>query len=190
MEEFHYILFHEPPTIYTDTGEEIHFRIGAVADPDENSKIDDVTWRSYLKTGTLTVHSDRTISVKWDKDTITLKSHISEKGRGVELSELIVFNGKLYTIDDRSGIGELCRSECTLISVHSFTLVGVGWNFVLEYSLCIMIAEAYTLPDTANFSCVRKSRIVWTFTQVLKSLFLVTETIRARSCSKAKQVDV
>ena len=67
-----------------------------------------MTWASYLKTGTLTVHSDKTISVKWDKEMVTLKSHISEKGRGVELSELIVFNGKLYTIDDRSGIGELC----------------------------------------------------------------------------------
>lgn len=76
-----------------------------MADPDENSKLDSVTWGSFLKTGTLTVHSDRTISVEWDKTMIELKSHISEKGRGVELSELIVFNGKLYTIDDRSGIG-------------------------------------------------------------------------------------
>jgi soluble calcium-activated nucleotidase 1 len=65
-----------------------------------------VTWRSFLKTGTLTVHSDKTISVKWDEKMVELTSHISEKGRGVELSELIVFNGKLYTIDDRSGIGE------------------------------------------------------------------------------------
>ena len=86
-------------------GDEVHFRIGAVADRDENSKIDAVTWGSYLKTGTLVVHGDRTMSVKWDKDMVALKSHISEKGRGVELSELIVFNGKLYTIDDRSGIG-------------------------------------------------------------------------------------
>ena len=92
----------------TDTGNEIHFRIGAVADPDEESKLDEVTWGSYLKTGTLTVHSDKTISVTWDKEMVALKSHISEKGRGVELSELIVLNGKLYTIDDRSGIGESC----------------------------------------------------------------------------------
>lgn len=76
-----------------------------MADRDENSKLDDVTWGSYLKTGTLTLYTDGTISVKWDKEMVTLKSHISEKGRGVELSELIVFNGKLYTVDDRSGIG-------------------------------------------------------------------------------------
>ena len=86
-------------------GDEVHFRIGTVADRDENSKIDEVTWGSVLKTGTLVVHSDRTMSVVWDKEEIPLTSHISEKGRGVELSELIVFNGKIYTIDDRSGIG-------------------------------------------------------------------------------------
>ena len=36
---------------------------------------------------------------------LRLKTHLSEKGRGAELSELIVFNGKLLTVDDRSGIG-------------------------------------------------------------------------------------
>ena len=76
-----------------------------------------MTWASYFKTGTLTVHSDRTISVKWDKDAIMLKTHISEKGRGAELSELIVFNGKLYTVDDRTGIGELCGSKISLACI-------------------------------------------------------------------------
>ena len=99
--------FHKPSqTCSLDIGKAVQYRIAAVADRDENSKLDAVTWASFLKTGTLTYHADRTVSVKWDKDVVTLKSHISEKGRGVELSELIVFNGKLYTIDDRSGIGE------------------------------------------------------------------------------------
>ena len=83
------------------------FHIGLVADQDEKSKVDDKTWQSWLKTGTLTLHKDRRVSVKWDADMMEIHSHISEKGRGVELSELIVFNGKLYTVDDRSGIGEL-----------------------------------------------------------------------------------
>lgn len=104
----------------TGVKEEVHYRIGAVADRDEDSKIDNVTWGSYLKTGTLTVHRDHTISVKWDKEMVSLKSHISEKGRGVELSELIVFNGKLYTVDDRSGIGRyiVCTVQNTR-SMHS-----------------------------------------------------------------------
>lgn len=82
-----------------------HFRISLVADQDEKSKVDNKTWRSWMKSGTLTLHKDRRVSVKWDPEQTELHSHISEKGRGVELSELIVFNGKLYTVDDRSGIG-------------------------------------------------------------------------------------
>lgn len=33
-----------------------------------------------------------------------MKSGLSLDGRGMELSELIVFNGKLYTCDDRTGV--------------------------------------------------------------------------------------
>lgn len=63
------------------------------------------TWSSYLRTGVLVARSDGSVSVRLDQTT-ELSSHLSEKGRGTELSELIVFNGKLYTVDDRSGIGE------------------------------------------------------------------------------------
>lgn len=67
--------------------------------------MDDKTWQSWLKTGTLVLHSNKQVSVKWDAEMVELRSHIAEKGRGVELSELVAFNGKLYTVDDRSGIG-------------------------------------------------------------------------------------
>lgn len=87
----------------------IHFRIGVIADQDEKSKVDDKTWQSWLRTGTLTYHKDKKVSVKWDPGIVELFSHISEKGRGVELSELVAFNGRLYTVDDRSGIGEQGR---------------------------------------------------------------------------------
>ena len=33
-----------------------------------------------------------------------LKSSLSNGGRGMELSELVVFNGKLYSVDDRTGV--------------------------------------------------------------------------------------
>lgn len=84
----------------------IYYRIGLVADQDEKSKVDEKTWHSWFKTGTLGFHRDKHISVKWDPELVELRSHISEKGRGVELSELVVFNGRLYTVDDRTGIGE------------------------------------------------------------------------------------
>ena len=40
----------------------------------------------------------------WDEKEINLKTHLSEGGRGAELSELVVSNGKLLTVDDRSGV--------------------------------------------------------------------------------------
>lgn len=94
------------------------FKIGLVADQDENSLVNQKTWNSWLKTGTLTLHYDGTVTVKWDTDKTELQTHVSEKGRGAELSELIVFNGKLYTVDDRTGIGEMFGFTC-LRSSHS-----------------------------------------------------------------------
>jgi len=96
-----------PPTKPLRTSQGIQYRIGIVADPDERSKVDGEsnTWRSYLKLGYLILSHDRSkVNVKWDKNEVELKTHLSEGGRGAELSELVVFNGKLLTVDDRSGI--------------------------------------------------------------------------------------
>jgi len=46
---------------------------------DENSKVDATTWHSYLKTGTLSLNNDGSLSVVWDPTMVELKSHISEK---------------------------------------------------------------------------------------------------------------
>ena len=44
------------------------------------------------------------MSLEWDKDElITLKSSLAQGGRGMELSELVVFNGNLLGFDDRTG---------------------------------------------------------------------------------------
>ncbi|EDO31276.1 predicted protein [Nematostella vectensis] len=82
------------------------YRIGIIADLDENSKSSTMknTWTSHFKRGYLTVHPDRTISIEWDEKIVVLSSTLSQKGRGMELSELIAFNGKLYAIDDRTGV--------------------------------------------------------------------------------------
>ena len=82
------------------------FRIAAIADLDaERSKVpgDNYKWRSYIKYGHLTQYRNGKFSIQWDKQ-YTLTSKLNEKGRGFELSELCVFNGKLYTVDDRTGI--------------------------------------------------------------------------------------
>jgi len=96
-----------PATKPVWTSKGMQYRIGIVADPDERSKVDNEpnTWRSYLKVGYLTLSHDRDKAyVTWEENVIELNTHLSEGGRGAELSELIVFNGKLLTVDDRSGI--------------------------------------------------------------------------------------
>lgn len=84
------------------------YRIGMVADLDTNSKIkkDHDVWSSFYKTGYLSYNpSKNTITIEWDQsEPIELQSSYSLKGRGMELSELLTFNGKLLTFDDRTGL--------------------------------------------------------------------------------------
>ncbi|XP_040891682.1 soluble calcium-activated nucleotidase 1b isoform X1 [Toxotes jaculatrix] len=92
------------PPEKTENG--IRYRIGVIADLDTASRSSkDQTWFSYMKRGYLTVSesADR-LEVEWDAETVTLESHLAEKGRGMELSELVVFNGHLYSVDDRTGV--------------------------------------------------------------------------------------
>ncbi|XP_029990632.1 soluble calcium-activated nucleotidase 1b isoform X2 [Sphaeramia orbicularis] len=84
----------------------IRYRIGVIADLDTASRSSkEQTWFSYMKRGYLTVSdsADR-LEVEWDSNTVTLESHLAEKGRGMELSELVAFNGHLYSVDDRTGV--------------------------------------------------------------------------------------
>lgn len=95
-----------PLTSTEVTSEGKKFRIGIIADLDENSKSISKknTWTSHFKRGYLTLHHKGHVSVEWDAENIVLSSTLSQKGRGMELSELIVFNGKLYAVDDRTGV--------------------------------------------------------------------------------------
>ena len=95
-----------PRTPPEKTSEGIRYRIGIVADLDENSKSKTQanTWTSHCKRGYLTLKHNGGVSVEWDEDKVVLSSTLSQKGRGMELSELILFNGKLYAVDDRTGV--------------------------------------------------------------------------------------
>uniref|UniRef100_A0A3Q2QYY3 Soluble calcium-activated nucleotidase 1 n=2 Tax=Fundulus heteroclitus TaxID=8078 RepID=A0A3Q2QYY3_FUNHE len=84
----------------------VRYRVGVIADLDTASRnAKGQTWFSYMKRGYLTVSesADR-LDVEWDADTVTLESSLAEKGRGMELSELVAFNGHLYSVDDRTGV--------------------------------------------------------------------------------------
>lgn len=62
----------------------VRYRIGVIADLDTASRSSkDQTWFSYMKRGYLTVSdsADR-LEVEWDAESITLESHLAEKGRG------------------------------------------------------------------------------------------------------------
>lgn len=82
------------------------YRIGIIADLDKESRVDkkDI-WRSYLLKGFLNFNAENAyVNIIWDQDPFVLESSYSLKGRGMELSELVTFNGKILTFDDRTGI--------------------------------------------------------------------------------------
>ncbi|XP_037332997.2 soluble calcium-activated nucleotidase 1 isoform X2 [Pungitius pungitius] len=82
------------------------YRIGLIADLDKRSRRNQtLAWFSYLRRGHLSVSpSGDKVAVEWDAERVVLESSLSEKGRGMELSELVAFNGKLYSVDDRTGV--------------------------------------------------------------------------------------
>ena len=76
-----------------------------IADPDTDSYIGDNKWQSVMMTGYLDLTPGHTTaSVTWDTADTSLTSNVASGGRGMELSELTVFNGRLLTLDDRTGI--------------------------------------------------------------------------------------
>ncbi|XP_061889352.1 soluble calcium-activated nucleotidase 1-like [Entelurus aequoreus] len=88
------------------TKDGVRYCIGVIADLDTASRsTKDQTWFSYMKRGHVTVSlgADR-LEVEWEDHMITLETHLAEKGRGMELSELVAFNGHLYSVDDRTGV--------------------------------------------------------------------------------------
>lgn len=79
------------------------FRIAVIADLDKRSKSSDgKKWHSIYMTGTL-ARRDDTYRVEWDEPTEVWTGH-NEAGRGAELSELVLFQKRLLTFDDRTGI--------------------------------------------------------------------------------------
>ncbi|KAK3091862.1 hypothetical protein FSP39_023214 [Pinctada imbricata] len=96
-----------PLTPIISKGSVQHFKIGLVTDLDTDSKSKDKkdTWFSYFHEGNLTYsQSNEYIDIKLNAKPYVLKSTLSQGGRGMELSELQVFNGKLYSVDDRTGV--------------------------------------------------------------------------------------
>uniref|UniRef100_A0A0K0EMI7 Apyrase n=1 Tax=Strongyloides stercoralis TaxID=6248 RepID=A0A0K0EMI7_STRER len=84
------------------------YKIAVITDLDHHSKVKDSKkpkWESYMRYGKLIINKDKSLAkVFWDEDVISITSDISAGGRGMELSDLKVFDGNLVTIDDRTGL--------------------------------------------------------------------------------------
>lgn len=85
----------------------IKYKILAIADLDTSSKFPggDSKFVSYLLKGHLTVNEDlKQADLEFDYEPSEISTQYSYGDRGMELSELVIFNGKLYSCDDRTGI--------------------------------------------------------------------------------------
>ena len=86
----------------------ISYRIGIISDLDESSKHPTklLTWVSYFKRGKLVINTEQSykVSVKWDDGNLVYASSLAQGGRGMELSELVCFDGKMLSMDDRTGV--------------------------------------------------------------------------------------
>ena len=89
----------------------LSYRIGIITDLDEKSKHPSklFTWVSYFKRGKLVLNGAlnpayNKISVEWDDENVVLTSHLAQGGRGMELSELVCFDGRIFSMDDRTGV--------------------------------------------------------------------------------------
>jgi len=85
----------------------ITYKIMAIADLDTKSKLNENQHKfsSFLLKGTIKLSNDlKTASINFDNEPIEISSQYSYGNRGMELSELVVFNGHLYSCDDRTGI--------------------------------------------------------------------------------------
>lgn len=83
------------------------YRIGIIADLDKESRVQGQNvWKSFYKKGYLSyTESSQSIVVSFDADpVIELRNQFSLNGRGMELSELVTYNGRLLTFDDRTGL--------------------------------------------------------------------------------------
>uniref|UniRef100_A0A6M2DKH0 Apyrase n=1 Tax=Xenopsylla cheopis TaxID=163159 RepID=A0A6M2DKH0_XENCH len=87
----------------------VTYRIGVISDLDKDSKCGDERkncWKSFYKKGYIS-HNRITdeLAVSWDVGApLELTSGFALNGRGMELSELTTFDGRLLSFDDRTGM--------------------------------------------------------------------------------------
>ncbi|EFC45878.1 apyrase family protein [Naegleria gruberi] len=96
-------------SISSQQSSRLEFPILLVADRDKASKVTDdkkgTQWKSVLLKGLLKRNEQTgAYSVSFNEKPWEINGLLVEGSRGMELSELKMFNGKLYSADDRTGI--------------------------------------------------------------------------------------
>jgi len=100
------------PTAPVETADGLKFKIAIIADLDANAKGAKGKFFSYYKTGSLYLNGYNSenpaasnVKVEWDAgEPAVIQSTMNLGGRGMELSELNVYKGQLYAMDDRTGV--------------------------------------------------------------------------------------
>ncbi|XP_055689117.1 apyrase-like [Lutzomyia longipalpis] len=84
--------------------EEYKFEI--IADYDEKaiSTNNPYTYDSNIWIGTVQVINETLLNISFTDESYDIVTRYAHNGRGAELSELLVFNGKMYTFEDKTGI--------------------------------------------------------------------------------------
>lgn len=103
-----------PLTTPVRTSNGITYRIGIVSDLDHDSRSLEKknVWYSIMKTGSLFWNpSTNSLTIIWDDRNQVLTSSLTMKGRGMELSELVTFDGHLLSFDDRTGVVYIIEGE-------------------------------------------------------------------------------
>ncbi|GBG26302.1 Soluble calcium-activated nucleotidase 1 [Hondaea fermentalgiana] len=105
---------------------------GIVADLDRQSKLalgeKHAGWRSFFKKARLFKDStSNKWEISWDAD-IELQTHLGEDGRGLELSELVNWQDRLWTFDDRSGVVFELTEEDSICIPRYILMEGDGNN--------------------------------------------------------------
>lgn len=140
----------KPKTVFNG----VEFRIGIVADLDKKSKVGEYKWISYLLKGTLLWNAQQnTVTVRWDGKPITLYSSYGLAGRGMELSELVIFNGRLLTFDDRTGIVYEVKDDTVIPWVILTDGNGRTEKGMFGHTVSPLLAVAFRVKDFLYFFC-------------------------------------
>lgn len=77
-----------------------------IADYDEQAKSEDKnnTYVSSIWIGSVKVINENLLDITFAEQSFDIMTRYAHNGRGGELSELIFFNGKMYTFEDKTGI--------------------------------------------------------------------------------------